>query len=169
MKFRKKPVVIDAMQYLREENIVDVQDFVGKYLKYDPDTNEYQVETLEGTSYFLTKFDWIIKGVNGEFYPCKPDIFEKTYELASTPQPVKEDGWIAVEDGLPEIEESVIVVTAFIDRGKPMTDTLTGYMDEYGELYYLGQQDESYGWQFNDCVTHWMPLPQPPISKQVKI
>lgn len=37
------------------------------------------IKTLEGGMY-ITKNDWIIKGVNGEFYPCKPDIFEKTYE-----------------------------------------------------------------------------------------
>ena len=80
MKYRKKPVVIEAIQYQREGNITEVQDFVGPFLKYDPDKNKYAVETLEGTSYFLVKGDWVIKGVNGEFYPCKPDIFEKTYE-----------------------------------------------------------------------------------------
>ena len=57
MKFRKKPVVVDAYQTDREMNI----------------------ETLEGVMH-AEPGDWIITGVNGERYPCKPDIFEKTYE-----------------------------------------------------------------------------------------
>lgn len=57
MKFRKKPVVVDAYQIDREMNI----------------------ETLEGVMH-AEPGDWIITGVNGERYPCKPDIFEKTYE-----------------------------------------------------------------------------------------
>ena len=57
MKLRKKPVVVDAYQTDREMNI----------------------ETLEGVMH-AEPGDWIITGVNGERYPCKPDIFEKTYE-----------------------------------------------------------------------------------------
>jgi hypothetical protein len=41
----------------------------------------YFIKTLEGTSYMLDKNDYIIKGVKGEFYPCKPDVFEMTYEM----------------------------------------------------------------------------------------
>lgn len=89
MKFRKKPVVIEAIQwpgYASQE----VQAFVGKYLKSVPREGigaaASVIETLEGTSYWLTKGDWIIKGVHGEFYPCKPDIFEKTYEPVTDEQ-----------------------------------------------------------------------------------
>ncbi len=83
-KYRKKPVVIDAIQYLREENINEVINWLeecnGKeYFKYDPSTNEYYITTLEGEMK-VSKNDYIIKGVSGELYPCKPDIFEKTYE-----------------------------------------------------------------------------------------
>ena len=56
-KYRKKPVVIDAYQT----------------------DKELEIETLEGTMH-ASVGDWIITGVNGEKYPCKPDIFEKTYE-----------------------------------------------------------------------------------------
>jgi hypothetical protein len=81
-KYRKKPVVIEAIQYKREQNISRVQDFVNDgSLIYNPNDNEYYIKTLEG-NLRLTKDDWIIKGVNSEFYPCKPDIFEKTYEPA---------------------------------------------------------------------------------------
>ena len=77
--YRKKPVVIEAIQYQREDNIFAVQEFVGEALKYNPDDNEYYIITLEGNMK-ASIGDWIIKGVQGEFYPCKPDIFEKTYE-----------------------------------------------------------------------------------------
>ncbi len=86
MKYRKLPVVIDAIEYQREENIMAVQDFFGdgngRELLYDDAKNEYFIRTLEGDMY-LTKGDFIIRGVNGEHYPCKPDIFAKTYEPVS--------------------------------------------------------------------------------------
>lgn len=86
MKYRKKPVVIEAMQYLREENISEIMDWFRdsnstRNLIYEPKVNEYYIKTLEG-KYIVSKGDFIIKGVKGEFYPCKPDIFEMTYELA---------------------------------------------------------------------------------------
>lgn len=90
-KFRKKPVVIEAVQFTGD-NEIKCMDFVGKKLEYchPPLAMEYDKEitnemvyllipTLEGTMK-CNRFDFIIKGVNGEFYPCKPDIFEKTYE-----------------------------------------------------------------------------------------
>lgn len=83
MKYRKKPVVIEAIQYQREENIHAVMDFFGdgngRELLFDAQKNEYFIRTLEGDMY-LTKGDWIIRGVKGEYYPCKPDIFAQTYE-----------------------------------------------------------------------------------------
>ena len=83
MKYRKLPVEIDAIQYQREKNIMAVQDFFGdgngRELLYDADKNDYFIRTLEGDMH-LTEGDWIIRGVKGEYYPCKPDIFEATYE-----------------------------------------------------------------------------------------
>lgn len=83
MKFIKKPVVIEAIQYQRENNIMQVQDFFGdgngREFIYIPETNEYGIKTLEGVM-TVSKGDWIIRGVQGEYYPCKPDIFEQTYE-----------------------------------------------------------------------------------------
>ena len=86
MKFRKKPVVIEAtfwdeskqtLEYLQSLGMirasctghVDKPNYVG----------DLYVHTLEG-SMRADKGDWIIKGVKGEFYPCKLDIFEATYE-----------------------------------------------------------------------------------------
>lgn len=77
MKFRKKPIVVEAIKY-EKTHIGRALDFCN-LLRYNPHDNEYYVETLEGCMK-VTEGDFIIKGVNGEFYPCKPDIFEKTYE-----------------------------------------------------------------------------------------
>ena len=77
-QYRKRPVVVEAIQYLREENIGECMEFCP-VLDYHPDENEYYIHTLEGDLH-VSKGDFIIKGVQGEFYPCKPDIFKKTYE-----------------------------------------------------------------------------------------
>jgi len=89
MKFRKKPVVIDAIQL---EDSVECMEALSK-LGLDPVVFSYadedpvlKIETLEGTM-IAQIGDFIIKGVNGEFYPCKPDIFEKTYEIESPEEP----------------------------------------------------------------------------------
>jgi len=82
MKFRKKPVVIEAHQW----NGHNRHELI-EYLKMPPEvicaTNPLGdllfIRTLEGEMR-ADPGDWIIKGVKGEFYPCKPDIFEATYE-----------------------------------------------------------------------------------------
>jgi len=76
-KYRKKPVVIEAMQ-LSIFNFDAVEEFVGGDLGEHPDGG-LVIATLEGAMR-ASIGDFIIKGVNGEFYPCKSDIFAKTYE-----------------------------------------------------------------------------------------
>lgn len=77
MKYIKKPVVIDAVKY-NGTNVEEIVRFTNRTVKYDGETME--IETLEGTMK-ASVGDYIIKGVNGEFYPCKPDIFKKTYDI----------------------------------------------------------------------------------------
>lgn len=80
-KYRKKPVVIEAM-LLTEETVDEVIAFIGKEVpekEYPGELAGLVIETLEGEMTARIG-DYIIKGVNGEFYPCKPDIFEKTYD-----------------------------------------------------------------------------------------
>ena len=79
-QFRKKPVVIDALQFT-ETNAADIQAFVGDAGVAHNGPSYVEIRTLEGTMYAVPG-DWIIRGVKGEFYPCKPDIFEATYEPA---------------------------------------------------------------------------------------
>ena len=77
-KFRKKPVVIEAVQWTGD-NFDEIEAFVtGRSVRKDlPDM--LRISTLEGW-HIASKGDWIIKGVAGECYPCKPEIFAKTYE-----------------------------------------------------------------------------------------
>jgi hypothetical protein len=77
-KYRKKPVVIEAIQY-KEGYPLSVLDFVEHNATWSRETDIVMIHTLEGDM-ICSINDWIIKGVNGEFYSCKPDIFEKTYE-----------------------------------------------------------------------------------------
>lgn len=75
-KFKKKPVIIEAIQW-NGENLSEINEFT----KNEVENHELVliIPTLEGDMYASLN-DYIIKGVNGEFYPCKPDIFDKTYE-----------------------------------------------------------------------------------------
>lgn len=88
MKFRKKPVVIEAFQYQNNHDEVfewarNASDGNGTHLHF---LNGFlYVETLEGTMHVKPN-DWVICGVKGEFYPCKPDIFEATYEAVTEPR-----------------------------------------------------------------------------------
>ena len=100
-KFRKKPVVIKAVHYKGElptlpnremtsrvalltghhsENLFDLVDLIASQNRFVIDHGDHLIiETLEGDMR-VDIGDWIIKGVHGELYPCKPDIFEATYE-----------------------------------------------------------------------------------------
>jgi len=87
-KFRKKPVIIEAIQYTSASDLQDAIEFTNGKLVFHGFNEDMQpcaryttlaIETLEGWMK-VSLNDWIIKGVKGEFYPCKPDIFEATYE-----------------------------------------------------------------------------------------
>lgn len=94
MRYRKKPVVIEAYQWTPRslENQADwpqwLQDAFRKSLDeagclfvhtHRNGHSEVKIHTLEG-DHIVSDYDWIIKGIVGELYPCKPDIFEETYE-----------------------------------------------------------------------------------------
>ena len=92
MKYRKKPVVIEAIRW-DGENLAEVLSFTGKSPRFEEwfssfdeyaahvssDDNKFKVFTPEGAME-ANVGDWIIRGVRGEHYPCKPDIFAATYE-----------------------------------------------------------------------------------------
>ena len=81
--YRKKPITIQACQLLNtKESFEECFTFIGKNveLTYATDGTFINIKTLEGVMQ-ASIGDYIIKGIHGEFYPCKPDIFEKTYDL----------------------------------------------------------------------------------------
>lgn len=80
MKYRKKPIVIEACRYMIDRYMPDwFMDMVSDDTIITHADGTCDVKTLEGT--MKANFgDYIIRGVNGEVYPCKPDVFEKTYE-----------------------------------------------------------------------------------------
>lgn len=78
MKYIKRPATIEAEQF-NIPNTGKCLNFCGGAIQYDIEKNKYYIKTLEGDMY-IADGDYIIKGVKGEFYPCKPDIFEQTYE-----------------------------------------------------------------------------------------
>ena len=81
-KYRKKPVVIEAVQWTGD-NKDEIRDFIDRAM-YTFKNGALLILTLEG-DHKANIGDFIIKGVNGEFYPCKPEIFEKTYEIVVDP------------------------------------------------------------------------------------
>lgn len=128
-KYRKKPIVIEA---------------------YQTDKVMY-IETLEG----IRKADigdYIITGVKGEQYPCKPDIFEQTYE----PEDLK--GWISVKDRLPEDDKDVFV---YDSRSKEII--MASYNSDYDEWDNLYNY---YDYLPVDEITYWQPLPELPEVEQ---
>ena len=123
MKYRKKPVVIEAYQT----------------------DKELDIETLEGTMH-ASVGDYIITGVRGEKYPCKPDIFEQTYE----PADASASPWHRVEDELPKDGEWAIFTNGkvvSVERFK---------VDAFNHFF-----PASKWFDFEDVIA-WMPLPEPP-------
>ncbi|SIL61466.1 MULTISPECIES: hypothetical protein [Mycobacteroides] len=96
-RYRKKPLIIEAMQWTSEEQSDDIFEWIeanggtafrDEALSGAPgpegeDWGSFEIHTLEGDME-ISPFDYVILGVGGEFYPCKPDIFEKTYELVES-------------------------------------------------------------------------------------
>lgn len=91
-QYRKKPVVIEAVQWKYGPGDIELRSFLTEWVGDAFDTSgEYWypgIKTLEGVMR-VSPGDYIIKGVKGEFYPCKPDIFEATYELLSPDKETK--------------------------------------------------------------------------------
>lgn len=110
MKFKKKPVVVEAIQWTGE-NLSEIIEFTGNnprwndwflsWAEYEQrvrqDGNTFKIITLEGTM-SASLGDWIIRGVNDEYYPCKPDIFAKTYQSV--------DQTVDFPEELPEVNDN---------------------------------------------------------------
>ena len=94
MRFRKKPVEVDAIQFDgTRDNVLEIiigLDASQATWYYDENKQTLAIATLKGDM-LASKGDWIIKGVKGEFCPCKPDIFDLTYEPSTCATTMPED------------------------------------------------------------------------------
>lgn len=83
-QYRKKPVVIEAVQW-DGYNVQEIIAFIGDTMANFFASGKMKILTLEGNM-TANAGDYVIKGVQGEFYPCKPEIFAETYELVGEEQ-----------------------------------------------------------------------------------
>lgn len=175
MKYRKKPVVIDAFQ-LNERGLVGEDwfwDAVSRndiithhFGKYHPEPAWCEIKTLEGIM-VAKAGDYIIRGVHGELYPCKPDIFKKTYEEVEAIEHLKSTNWIPVSERLPEERDWFLAVFRELDTGYQLIPRVAEFINRPDD-----EHATSDGWRIIDfkgpkeyikllkCVA-WMPLPEP--------
>ena len=149
--YRKKPVVVEAVQWTGE-NRAEMCEFI------DPEVFEIKpkegliIHTLEG-DHHASPGDYIIKGVNGEFYPCKPDIFAKTYEPATLTPPnewVSVEEWKEIKSEKPEPGQRVLTMGMY----GMITDAIyrkSKFSDEMEFLPFMG-------WKF----LFWREMPELP-------
>ncbi|WP_331763097.1 hypothetical protein OG571_47205 (plasmid) [Streptomyces sp. NBC_01369] len=80
-RYRKKPVEIEAVRWTEDEPMCKLVDFANGLVKLDDVDQEFTVyDRLHDTWVKFEYGDWILKGIQGEFYPCRNDVFESTYE-----------------------------------------------------------------------------------------
>lgn len=95
MKYRKRPVVIEARQVSTHDydGLCEIVAWCGGTVSWMADDEEHHlftIDTLEGTMY-VNAGDYVIQGVEGEFYPCKPGIFDATYEAVESTDEAQQD------------------------------------------------------------------------------
>lgn len=148
MKYMKKLIIVDAVQWTGN-NIEEIKSFLdengGMYTITD---NSFVINTLEGNM-LASLGDYIIKGIHGEFYPCKPDIFKETYDLVN----VKINGKIniadndntkiiynkIVRDNVPEIikekhEKAIVKYRVITDKKELIKALCNKMIEEVNEL-----------------------------------
>ena len=116
-RYVKKPIVVEAVQY-NGNNVQEILNFCGETVVVGM-LSEITIKTLEGPLH-VSDGDFIIKGVEGEFYPCKPDIFEKTYDVVENAERPQTFGEKAVgitfnPSGSDEVYEAKMLAAKQID------------------------------------------------------
>ena len=159
MKYRKKPIVIEAFKWTGGEDQAEDPEWVVEKIKdgtvYFSSMDGYAcvlcIKTLEGTMTAIPG-DYIIKGLRGELYPCKPYIFDASYEsaeLAPTVEPPR-GAWISVTRSLPEPGDTKYLVCCRTAKGLRSIN-----MAWFDGTFWHGMGSMA-------GVTHWMPLPDLP-------
>lgn len=171
MQFRKKPVVVNAFKWTYDVVPDWWRNLTG--VTIDVATESAFIPTLEGTME-ARKGDFIIQGVNGENYPCKPDIFAKTYEPVSAPLLQEAAEWVREK---PDFKEECTFVTANkYHRNKEDLDfdfsvwqikKLDGENDEGEDIWYWGLLNgdgEEWGPLEDLEAMFYLILPAPPTK-----
>lgn len=83
MKYRKKPIIVEAIQYT-DDNLEDILSFTEGFAYFVDSICKLLIKTSEGAVVVAEKGDYIVKNSYGEFYSCEPDTFEETYEAVNT-------------------------------------------------------------------------------------
>lgn len=152
MKYRKKPVVIEAKRFdttAMFEELSKLHEWVTGEKIYGAEifmtiteNKGYPIKTLEGTM-LASHGDYIIKGVNGEFYPCKPCIFEKTYEAVDATDTdlvtatdknrldFIEKNWCTVDEGINEIKINLRIIVGQTSLRKAIDQVMNNSVDLY--------------------------------------
>lgn len=130
MKFRKKPIEIEAIQWTGG-NLEEIGAFMPE-AAYTVSGERLTIATLEG-AHLASVGDWIIRGVHGEYYPCKPDIFAKTYERCdATSEEVYE---ISKDDARELVSEILLKVSGeYIQKDLGDAEILAALAEECAEL-----------------------------------
>ena len=137
--YTKRPVKVQAIKF-DGENIEEIIGFVGQdNIGYENLAKVWYLKTLEG-SMFISNGDYIIKGVKGEFYPCKPEIFVMTYDLGNDDSEVR-DNEIIDEEMLSEKQEITISLT---DMGSSILNNGLNLFEILSLLEYHRQEFISY-------------------------
>lgn len=163
-QYRTMPCQIEAIQWT--DNTNEIKSFCGNSCTYSVEDSAWKVgkgipheklviHTLEGDM-VASRNDYIIKGLKGEFYPCKPDVFNQKYELINdTREMHMEQRWIPVTERLPDEPEENIYF-----EGKPLELYLvTERRAAYPFRAFWNGKNFTDGWHKLD-VTAWMPLPE---------
>lgn len=182
-QYKKKPVIIEAIQFVDDvDRILEIQEFAGQEtirVDYkDKNNPTLKIDTLEGVM-TASAGDYIIKGVQGEFYPCKPDIFEKTYEEAHLKQSIIDratDYAYMVAGGSPDIvlageayqrgaedEHQLLTKWHSPKEAVPEINVAVLVQSQYGKLgigYYMGTNAwDAFGHRLaSNVVTAWRPI-----------
>ena len=179
-KFRKLPVVIEAILYDWDESnepqgMDEAQDAVADFMEGNLSAigEILEIETLEGTM-DAVKGDYIIKGIAGEFYPCKPDIFAKTYEQVNEPV------CTAPQDPNQELNEDEVATLAsngslcdctWVELDGTEHPIEEGDLVDFGtalHLMELGERMQREGWNGKGMFIYIVPAASYPAQRNAK-
>lgn len=154
--YRKKPVVIEAVQWTGE-NHAEMCEFINPEVFEIIPRVGLVIRTLEG-DHHASPGDYIIKGVNGEFYPCKPDIFAKTYESASLTPPNEP----LTLDELREMDGEPVWIVEHPDWGHwELSADAEDYLADRDQDFYALKHDDPEG-RYGLHVLGWLAYRRPP-------